>query len=277
MAKSKTELEVKKVSALAIPDFMQGTEHLGTEDLGQFIVPPRLKVVQKQSGDAFSEFDPGDVIAVPQMILVSPIKKDDRGRGLPEGEPFFFTPIFFFPEWCLWNPLETKGTLPAIRERTTDPKSPIAVKSKNQATWFEPCPESPEHECRYVEHLNFVVVLRGEHEMAGIPVVMSFSRSEHRYGSSFAALLKMRKAPIFGCQFQAQVGYRTNAKGQWHGIAVTNPAGETGITPFIQDEQTFRLYEGLHKEMKLAYEAGKVQVDYDDVVEPEPTDAKGEF
>lgn len=245
-----------------LPDWMRGEADLGIEDLSQFIVPPRMKVVQKTSLPPFDElFAPGEVCVVPQMVRVA---------GMAEakvGQPFYFVPLLFFPEWCLCNPIELKGTLPFVRARTLDPSSPMVAKSRNPALWSEPCPDKPEYEMRYVEMLNFVVLLHGDHELAGVPVVMSFSKAEHRSGSNFAALIKMRRAPIYGCQFAGVVGWRQNQKGQWFGIDVVNPPADSGVTPFVIDRELYEKHKALHLELKAAHDESKIRVDYDDAPE----------
>lgn len=252
-----------------LPAFMQGDDQ-GTENLGQFIIPPRLKVVQKQSGDAFLEsFNQGDTILVPQMMTVAPVLLNDSGRPTKEGETFNFTPLFFFPEWVTWNPLETRGSLAAIRERTTDPNDELVAKCRNNKLWFEQCPEQPELQVRNVEHLNFLVVLL-DGELAGTPCILTFARAEHKSGSSFAALIKMRKAPIYGCVFQAKVGFRDNGKGQWYGLDIGNPEGDSG---WVEDQEMYERFKQLHLEFKEAHESQRIRPDYGDDTESEASNS----
>jgi hypothetical protein len=272
---SKDLVKKPEGGSLALPDYLRNEEALGVEELGQFVTPPRLKVVQPLSDrDTFlTKFNPGDVVAVPQLLLVSPMKDPaDDAVASDNGVPFHFVPIFFFVEWCLWNPLKARGTLPCIRERSLDPKSPLAVKSRNPATWTEPCPEMPDEAIRYTEHLNFICMLRDKPELGNVPVVLPFSRSEHRCGSNLASLIKMRHAPIFACQFEASVGFRQNAKGQWYGIDVTNPSTKSGVTGFVQDEEAYEGFRNLHEELKDAHEKSKIVVSYED----EETAVEGE-
>lgn len=251
--------EVAKPIYEQVPDWMRQEQALGIEDLSQYIVPPRMKVVQKTSLPPFDElFAPGEVCVVPQMVRVA---------GMQEakvGQPFYFVPLLFFPEWLLTNPIELKGSVPFIRARTADPNSPMCAKSRNPALWSERCPENPEYDMRYVECLNFVILLHGDHELAGVPVCMSFAKAEHRSGSNFAALIKMRRAPIYGCQFMGVVGSRQNAKGAWFGIDIVNPDGESGVTPFVQEQDRFGRYKEMHLELKKAHEESKIRVDYED-------------
>jgi len=244
-----------------VPAFMDGTD--GTESLSQYIIPPRMKIVQKQSGSPFDErFNPGDVIVVPQMLQITDKEK-----------PFYFLPIFFYPEWCVWNPIQMRGTLPVIRERTLDPNHPLVAKSRDPKLWSEPCPESPEYALRIVEHLNFVVLLLGDVALSDTPVVVSFMRAEHRCGSNLAALIRMRKAPIFGCQFEAHVGHRENQKGSWFGIDVGNPSDQTICGSFVEDEIFFEHCRELHEQYKSSHEASKIVVEYDEGTEEVPGDS----
>ena len=261
--------ELATVDGTQLPDFMKDEEVLGTEDLSQFIIPPRIKVVQKQSGAPFDElFKPGQAVIVPQMIPLADVENK-------KGEPFHFVPLFFYPEWCTWNPLEMKGTLPAIRKRTTDPKDPLVAKCRNRELWFETCPENPEGKpLRNVEHLNYIVMLVGGHELDGTPMIMSFSKGEHSSGSNFAALIKMGKAPMYGRHYEAAVAHRPdNPKGAWYGINVTSPSAGSGITPFVSDLELFQAYKSMHLELKQAHEDGMIQASYEDQVESEPSDS----
>lgn len=260
MSKKKDLADTPKVptSLVAAPEFMSDDMGFGVQALEQFIIPPRIKVIQKSSGSPYEElFDIGDVVVVPQNVQICETEA-----------PFYFVPLFFFPEWCLWNPWLMKGSLPAIRERTTDPNSPMVPKSRDPKLWSIPCPENEEHSCRYVEHMNFVVLLFGpgvNESVQGIPSVLSFSRAEHRVGNKFAGLIKMRKAALFGNVFQAQVGYRTdNPKGSYHGLDISNPALDSGISPFVTDQESYEKYRDIHNQLAAAHADRKVQVDYED-------------
>jgi len=259
-----------------LPQFMQEAQVWGIEDLGRYIVLPRVKVVQRQSSsEILRDHDPGDVIVVPQTFLIASVEMDGDGRPLNHGEPFRFVPLFFYAEWCTWNPYELKGSLPAIRERSLDPASALAEKARTPSKRFEPCPESASgKQCQNVEHLNFVISLVGDNPLAGTPLVISFCRAEHYAGSTFAALIKMRKAPLFGCQFEAATRHRTNAKGNWFGIDVSNPAKESGVAFFVEDQETFERYRSLHDELKQAHRDMAICVDYES--HPETADTVAE-
>jgi len=250
--KKKRENLPAKVQDTQLPAFMQAEEETGVEELAQFIIPPRVKIVQAQSGGQLKElFEVGDVVLVPQMLLVAPF-----------GEPFHFTPIFFFPEWLLTNPV---GVTPFVRERSTDPQSEIAAKARNKVSI--PCPEKPGKECRYVQHLNYISIIHNVD--VSTPVVLSFARAEHSTGQNLASRIRMRKAPIYGCTFEAQVMERENAEGNWCGFDILNPSEESRVSPFIQDEEMFNELKAFHLEFKDAHEKSMIQLDFenDDKVE----------
>jgi hypothetical protein len=199
------------------------------------------------------------------MQLVS---KFEKGK---EKVAMYFAPIFFWPEWVCFNPLETAGQLKNVRERTFDKTSIIAVKARDERKRSsELCPEVSEKDGKklylnYVECLNFMIVPfnAGDVEtiIAGLPVCLTFAKGEWRSGSNFSSLLQTRRAPIFGCQFQATMRKRENQKGKWYGLDIDNPSGD--VSPWTSQE-SFEALKTLHEEYKAAYEAKALQVDYED-------------
>lgn len=279
----KNQIALAKPGELALPDFMQGEAH-GVDQLNKVIRPPRIKVVQKMSGGVFSEkFNVGDVIMVPQCHMLAPVKLNDKGKPTDEGNPLYFVPLFFFVEWCAWNPIDLRGTVNAVRERSFDPKSEIAIRSRDEKTRLGPYPEDPTNPklaVRYVEHLNYVVMLI-EHETAtGIPMVMSFARAEHAAGSNFAALIKMRRSSIFGGQFEAVAKHRTNQKGDWFGIDVSNPRPDAPVGPWVSRDM-YDAFKVMHEEYSKAHADKLIDVDYEDPdageVDAEQVANTGEF
>jgi hypothetical protein len=271
--KNEVAVQDEQLGTLSVPSFMQNDAQIGTEVLRQYVIPPRVKVVQPTSKEPFSKlFNVGDVVLVPQMVTVAPVILDDKKRPTDTGTPFHFIPVFFFAEWCIWNPYQLKGSLPPIRERTIDPKSEIAIRARNPETRLAPCPEDQKWNIRYCEHLNYCVVLTGEGMAAGTPVVMSFVRSEHRAGSNFASLIKMRRAPIFGCQFEAVSRYRKNDQGEWYGIDVMNPSVESDMGGWVTDEAVYEMLRVKHLELKQSHDESRIVVDHEDPEEEAATE-----
>lgn len=274
----------KNVAAMGLsqkPDFLPDGEVKGLDDAKQFMRPPRLKFIQALTKSPLrDEFNEGDLVLLPQAVLVRPILLNAKGKPEKAGQMFKFIPIMFYPEWVCWNPREVT-TLPAVRDRTTDIKSPISVKARNKNTWFEQCPESPEYSLRYQEHLNFLVMMLNDTEpniAAGVPAVMSFTRSEHKRGSAFLSLIELRRASIFDCQFVGRAGYRENEQGHWYGFDISNPNPETdGFGPWVESKEMHDTLEALHDEYKEAYENSKLITDYDEELEVDAAASSAEF
>ena len=258
MAKSKQDIvKVEPKSPLvSVPKFMTDDQQMGTEEVAHFVIIPRIKVVQKQaSTELLSRFHPGDIIVSPVNALVAQTSMKDGVMG-----EFAFVPLYFFPEYCVWNPIQLKGTEPAIIERTTDVNSPIAVKALNAGLREEPHPVHKQYKVRYVEHLNYVVQIIDHAEMTGEVAVLSFARGENFAGRKFAGLIKMRRAPLFGCKFVATVAHRPGTgKGDWYGLDVDNH-----VNPWVEDENEYARLRALHKEFRQLHEANRLRPDLSD-------------
>jgi len=261
-----------------VPDFMYDDIGVGTEEMGKYIRPPRIQVVLALSKNLTDEFNVGDVVIVPQKMLLAPVKFNEHGKPeklkVDAGEPIFAVPILFFAEFICWNPREV-DSLPAIHERTTDENSPLAAKCRDRRLWLEDSGHTKDDKTlmrRNTEHLNYVVVpVRGE--FAGTPMALSYSRSEHRVGSSFAALIRTRRAPLFGCIFKFTAGYRENAQGEWYGLDARNPDANDDVPGMIQDEDVYEHLRSLHEE----YAHATVEIDMETDESADPASAKAEF
>lgn len=257
-----------------VPDFMKPHGVEGTEVLKQYVTPPRVKVCQPLSKPPLIDrFRPGEVAVVPLLERLSLQDFDDRTANEDQPVAFYFAPIFFYPEWCAWNPIELKGTAPAILERSLDPRSALAKKTRDPETRQEKKldeqgnPMTKDGRPMYVknlEHLIYVVQIVGEHPLAGFVCSMTWASGEHKYGANFNALVGQRKAPLYGCQFAAVVRRRANEKGWWYGIDVENPPEGGAVTPFVMDPEQFELRKAAHLEYRGIYEAKLLRVDHED-------------
>lgn len=257
MAKSSA---IKKVdpAALAVPDFLKEEEIQGLDDLKQFVRPPTLKIVQKSSDSSLlDKFDRGDCIILPSQLLLT-------AHNSGEPDSFLFVPLFFYAEWCTWTPFTQRGNMPAVIERSLDCNGALAAKAKNPKTRNESSNyEGTPVEVRHVEHLNFVITLY-DHQFAGEPMVMSFSKGEWGTGSTFSSLIKMRKASLFSCVFQASVcaDPRKNSKGEWFGYNISNPDPSRG-SPWVSAEEN-ETFKTLFAEISEHHKAGILRTDYED-------------
>lgn len=233
-----------------VPAHIKEDKVQGVSDIKNFVRPPRMKIVQFIKGDAYDKFDPGTVLVVPQIQEIK--------------MPFLFTPLFFFPEWCVWNPLEMKGQLPVIRERSLDPAGELANKSRDKSTRSWPCPENDDYKCVVSEHLTLIVMIHGDTPVQNVPVVLNFLRGEYGTGTSLLSMIQLRQQSIYSCVFEANVDKkkpRTNAKGKWFGFDFTNP---TEVSPWVDDNAVHLVYKGIHESLALSHSRNEIKVDHDD-------------
>lgn len=249
--------EITKVPAgkIAVPDFMKSDEVDSLVVLRQYVTPRRVKVVQKQaSDDLLEEFFVGDVIITPDKELVCEMTRDENGRATGESEGFLLTPVCFFTEYCTWNPFELKGTAPCIIARSLDPNGKIARKAKNPETRFEPHPKDEKLMIRHVEHLNFLCLVDGCNDDQA--VILTFDRGDHAAGRAFCDLIVLRKGPMYGGIYKANINYRENEHGSWWGIDVSNPPideSEPWVSEdrFAEFKKTYEYFAKLHNEARL--------------------------
>jgi len=262
MAKKDVSQEITKVNPeFELPDFMNGEEQLGIENLKEFVVPPFIKIVQRNaSEELLKSFSGGDVILSPTNAIVAEMPRDNKGREI-EGSitSFQFVPILFYPEWISWNPIEMKGQESSIRYRTVDANDPIVGKARNPKLRAEPHPNDSTGKLfiRHVEHLNFIIQLRN-HALSGEAAILSFARGEWKAGSKFAGLIKLRKAPLYGCVFEATVKLRHGKFGDWYGFDVGNPAEK----PWVEKDE-YELFKSIHLEFDKLHKDARIQAQYD--------------
>ena len=266
MAKAKKEnenaIQTVHSSMAEVPDYLVNFDGpSGVEELAEFITPSRLKVVQSQSTALLEEFDVGDVVLMPQKILV--MKKGAE-------TPLIFTPLLFFPEWAKWNDYKAnKAGEPVILERTFDRNSGIAQRAKDANLRYEVHPTNGEWKLNYAEHLCFIGIIQNVEGLEFMPVVLSFTRGEHKFGSSFSTLISMRRlpggkpAPIYSGVYTLELGHRKNGEGNWYGLTPGSGAANYGFDSFVTREQ-FDIYRELHVQLKAEFDANKIRVDYED-------------
>lgn len=264
----------EKNTALVAPDFMREHGHAGTEGMGKFVQPPRIKCVQPLAKPPVSDnFSEGETCLMPQMGRIAGYDKKIKNEDQP---PIFsFVPILYYVEYCAWNPLELKGVENAILERTYDERSLLAMKARNPDKRSEPklgqdgqqmkTKDGKPLFVKNVEHLNFVVLIDPPHEFEMIPVILTYSRAEHRAGSRLMTLAIQRKAPLYGCRFQATVRKRENLQGFWYGIDCDNP--QAPLNPWV-DQADYPKYLAAHGEFKRIFDEKRLQTGYEDVEEP---------
>lgn len=261
-SKAITKVNPNLPTTVAVPDFMDGETVTGLDALKQFVVPPFIKIIQKQAADELLQsFGAGDVILSPANAMIVEMPRDIKGHRLEDSRcAFKIVPVLCYPEWLTWNPIELKGTEQSIRYRTTDPNDPVVSKARAPSLRSEPHPTRPELMIRHVEHINFLVILY-DHPLGMEPAILSFSRGEWKSGSKFAALVKMRKAPIYGGVYDAVVTHRKNDKGDWFGFNMCNP--EDG-NPWVKKEE-YKAFKAIHEEFAKLHAESKLRAAYEPI------------
>lgn len=247
MAKAKQATsEITRVTPdLSLPEHLRGKEVKGMDLMKQIVVPPRIKIVQRQSSELLTaKFPAGTVLSMPAEAVIAEIDTE-----------FLFVPLFFYREWATWSPLEMRGQVPSILDRSADPTSAVAIKAQNPRTREESdfLYQGQKIKVRHVEHLNFVVSLY-QHTLGTDPMTMSFSRGEHFNGCKFASLVKMRNASPFACVFEAIVNKepRKNNKGSWFGLDISNPSE----APAWVTKEELEQLEKNHADVEKTFKAG---------------------
>jgi len=187
----------------AVPDYLRVEGDTSADSLKGYVRPPRIKVIQSLTDQKLREdFGVGSVILLPQNICILEMPRDKKGNPLVDtAVPFIFTPLFFFPEFCVWNPLEEKGNVPAIRDRSFDPNSDIARRARDFKARTMPYPGKENLEIKFVEHLNFIVAVHGIEDAC----VLSFSRAEFSAGQKFAVQSRILGWTEVRCIYQDAV------------------------------------------------------------------------
>lgn len=261
----------KPGAAAQLPTFLQerrdqGLAAKGTENLGQYFVPPRLKLVQDQTAeDIKALFGSGAAVVVPHNV---PVVLWDSALG--HSAPFTFIPLFSFTEFATVNPRNVNDAngnpLPFIRERSNDIRSEIAIRARNfkdKSARFDVCPESkdPNKKIRYVEFLNFLCIIENVPDLQGMPVHFSFWSTGHADGRNLANLILARQGvDMFAQRFQATVTPRKNAEGNWKGLTIQTPLNAPA---FVQTEAEYKAYERKHEEIQKMYKERTMQMEYE--------------
>lgn len=263
MSKASPITKVSGSAALVPPEFMVNEPLVGLEGMREYVVPPRIQLIQKSSDDdKLRRFSPGDVVAFPAGVTLNPMGDGGSNPG------FIFVPVFFFVEFCEWNPISLRGQVPAVRTRTFDPASELAARCKDPNRWEMPHPDKPGLTVRNVEHLNFLVKILKPGGLGEL-MLLSFAKSEHFAGRTLCSLIKMRKAPPFGCVFLAKTTQKQNAQGSWFGIDVSNPGPDDWPSGWV-DKKIYEELNELFIESEKVYKNALIRPDYGDQTDTDP-------
>ena len=254
-----TEENALTTSVGSVPAHIQrGGELEGLQGMDEHLVPPMVRVVQSNAQPPLTDlFSTGDVVLVPINSKIAGL----REGSAEDGEPFFFTPIFFYVDYIQTSSWGMKGKVPFVLHQTTDPDSELARKAKDPAlrtetSVIEGYEEHGEIEVRNVQCLNYVVLIEGELTET-LPVMLSFSRSNHRAGQNLTTLIRARSANLYSGRYECRVKRVSNDQGTWFKMIVGNPSDGH---PWC-DEERQEICRKAFQQIQSKF----VQADYDQV------------
>ena len=273
MAEDRTSL----LSNIVRPDFLSTyvDNDKSLEGMDEHKVLPRLKVVQSMAAPELKkQFPEGSAILHPGGVSVW---KDGD-------EPFKFIPQLWFPEYAKWSDMRDSQS-DMIVEQSFDPMSDIARKSRDPQTRkevYEGQENVKDPMCyEYIEHHRFAGVIYGDHELAGVPVTISFERGEHFQGRQWLTAIKMRKQeiekdsemvrvpiPLWAQVWEFTVGLRERGESRrWFGLDFANPS-------VISEDDVAEMHR-CHLELKDAHKKSLLRVE--DSINSDVDDDQADF
>lgn len=270
-----------------LPDYMLADlakgGSTGTELMRDYVRPPQIRIVQSVSpikGSA-PEYAESACYAHPSNSIILPAWQENQ--PLPTVQ---FAVCFFYPEFIEWNPRGADAFgLTKIRSRTTNPDSELAARCKSfdKKIRSYQCPEmsakaSDKTLIQCQEHLNFIICLIDHPELAGVPMLLSFSRGSYKDGKRLIELIRIRRnVKIFGLMFDLSVGERFSENNErYYAPDVRSTATADGRAAFV-DAEWYNWLKQQHEMLDGDYQAGLIKADYDDtestVVTPAPSTA----
>lgn len=251
------------LAKMDIPEFMLGLpkEELGTELMKQYVSPPRMKIVQGQSQQELKRLFPeSSVVITPEMIGVT--GAIDFRNGQEESDFIRVVPVFFYTEYCLFNPM---GVKPYCRERSIDAQSKLAIRCKGQIDKRSmPCPEDLSKLCKYQEVFNFILYVWNP-DVYKDPVLLSLKSSDFVCGKEWCRLACIpRGVPCYGQVFELNCSPRKKDDNNWYGWNVRHAITEQGMIEFVRNEEWFNHLREVHAQFVDNYRADELRANYDD-------------
>ena len=285
----RTDTDIDKVPTN--PNFLDAytEEDTSLDALKEHRTVPRFKVIQPTTEEELKNtFGVGSAIVRPGDTLIC---KHSGNTTMQALESFDFVPLFFFVEWNKWRDL--KGTGDMVLDKSFDPSSDVAVRSKNKDTRKEAYPgqeamadnDANKMYYQYVEHLRFIGTIYGDHPLAGTPVTLSFERGEWGQGKNFISAVSLRRRqttdaetgekiakpiPLWSQVWRMKTVYHNpDALRKWYGFSFE------AATPnsVIKESEAAAMF-GLHKEFKELFEASRLSVQDDQQESPDEAAVK---
>lgn len=270
MAKTSRNDESTDVMKITAPSYL--AKHAEADgsiaELQQYRIVPRVTIVQAMSkGELKDKFGEGAVVLMPSR---SPVAK--------AGESFLFLPILFFVEFTKWRDINDASGL-AVLDRSFDPASDIAMRSKSPDRRLEPYGDKGEFKYRYVEALNFAGLILKPGENGAVddltPCALSFARGEHFNGQTFIGEIMKRRigpgqpvAPLWSQIWRMRTETHRNKAGkEWKGFGFDVDSDR----PWVTEDEAPKFLE-LHQQLAIDLKRKKLAIDQTDMDDSEIVD-----
>lgn len=216
------------------------------QEAQKYMQPPRLKIIQKTSGEEFTEHGKeGDIILVPHMLPIGGLET-----------PFTFVPLAFFPTFICINPYKMKGTLPFIRHMEFDENSEVAKKAR--ALVQEPCPENQNEKIKYGVALNYLIMIEDMELPTSLPIAMFFRSGDFKTGQILLSMIQERNSKSYLCRFTGHSQKNVSQGNPWYGYTFMNAPD-----PWIPESKV-EFYSKLAIEVRELVKLRKIQIDMED-------------
>lgn len=265
--KEQTQRDLQKVTGpQELPNYLAelAKEDTSLAELRQERVLSRIKVIHGSAGPELKKlFSEGDVIVSPGQTLIANVIKEDQ-----MSESWLMVPLLFFMEYCKWKDIKDTNS-PTILARTFDKGNDLATMAKDPAKREEKYGENDCYTARYIEHLNFVSMIVGDHPLANQmePFILGFCKGEWMIGKNFITTLARLDAPLWSTVWKFNASFRSRNNFNWWGIDYTIPDLEKDkIGRFITEDQV-DLFKSSHEELKKLLAERMLIVDRSDMEE----------
>lgn len=270
----RTDNEIVKVSGVD-PAILAKYGEINTfKGMEEYVILSYMKMVQPTSDSVIKDrFGEGTLILRPGDAVITRSAKSTE--HLEDAREFEFNPHFFWVQYDHYSDLKDTDSR-VILETTFDSKHTIAVKARDpeQRNEIYPGHESKKKpwQYRFVESLNFVGEICGDHELAGTACVLRFQRGEYGVGKGFISATTQRRmsipgpegledpvrvnCPLFAQRWTFTPGWREpDAEKKWWGLDYI-----AASQPQIDDDDFERCGEA-HLEYKRLHEADILRID----------------
>ena len=233
-----------------LPAWAADLEPTGTEELGQFVRTPRLRVMQSQT----------DRVLVDQHGEGSPVIMPDGVKVAEYQHPFDVVTVAFWPTWAKVGDVnDTESDF--IMLESWDADSELARRAKSPSLREESYGAGNKYTAKYQEHLNFAVIIDSG-PATGMPCLINFSSGSWQTGSTLSGYLRRRQCPLYINRVKFVTEPRSNKRNQsWFDLAFGT--ADPAFVPQERVESLATLHGEFMDNVTMMREAAKAEQQVD--------------